>query len=320
MNNHIKINSEYRWLVTGVSGFIGSHLAQSLLLLGQKVLGLDDLSAGKIENMNNFINDPNFTFIKGDIRDKAICINLCEGVDYILHHAAIGSVTQSIENPHLADQVNNGGFINILMAAYKQGIKRVVYASSSAIYGEKGNGRRHENELLEPLSPYAASKCANEHYARSLSNTHNISTVGLRYFNIYGARQDPNGAYAAVIPKWINAMLASDDIEIFGDGETVRDFCYIDDVVQANILAALSDSEGIYNIASGKTSTLNELFLNLKQLTGYSKTPIYKDFRAADIKISCADISKAKNNLGFTPSIKFKYGLKDTVNWYKEQL
>ncbi len=320
MDKYTEISGEFYWLVTGVAGFIGSHLAQELLLFGQKVVGLDNLSSGKISNIDHIKDNPNFTFIEGDIRDSKICEKACKGVDYILHHAAIGSVKKSIEDPVLVDQVNNGGFINILLAAHKQGVERVVYASSSAIYGEKGDGLRHESELPEPLSPYAVSKCANEHYARALSNTHDIETVGLRYFNIYGSRQDPNGAYAAVIPKWINSMLKCEAIEIFGDGKTMRDFCYVADVVKANILAATSDickgDSPVYNIASGQSTTLNELFSSIKEAVNYKGDATYKDFRAADIRVSCADISKAQTELGFKPSVTFKDGLAGAVRWY----
>ena len=309
------------WLVTGVAGFIGSHLAESLLSQGQKVIGLDNLSSGKIGNIAHIKSNHNFSFIEGDIRDYKTCADASKGADYILHHAAIGSVMKSIEDPVLVDQVNNGGFINIMLAASNSGVKCVVYASSSAIYGEKGGGKRHESEMLQPLSPYAASKCANEHYAAALSNSFGVNAVGLRYFNIYGARQDPNGAYAAVIPKWINAMLVGENIEIFGDGESVRDFCYIGDVVQANILAATGSHKlggnAVYNIASGQKTTINELFLYLKKSTGYELNAAYKDFRISDIRISCADISKAQKDLGFKPSVTFQDGLADTVRWYK---
>ncbi len=321
MDEYTEIQGQFCWLVTGVAGFIGSHLAQGLLSAGQKIVGLDNLSSGKLSNITHIKDNPNFTFIEGDIRDQETCVKACKGVDYILHHAAIGSVAKSIEDPVLVDQVNNGGFINILLAAHKHNVKRVVYASSSAIYGEKGGGLRHEGELPEPLSPYAVSKCANEHYARALSNTHNVEAVGLRYFNIYGSRQDPNGAYAAVIPKWINSMLNDEAIEIFGDGKTMRDFCYVADVVRANILAATSDlckgDSPVYNIASGKSTDLNQLFSVIKDITGYKGNAAYKDFRVADIRVSCADISKAREELGFKPLTSFRDGILQTVRWYE---
>lgn len=330
MTNYTKFHEKLfqtknSWLITGVAGFIGSHLANELLLTKQKVIGLDNLSSGKMQNISSFIDHPNFTFIEGDIRDFELCVSACENIDYILHHAAIGSIKKSIENPVLIDQVNNGGFINILLAAHQQNIKKIIYASSSAIYGDKDESiQRHEHELLAPMSPYAASKCANEHYAQSLTITHNLKTVGLRYFNIYGPRQDPDGEYAAVIPKWINTMLRGKELSVFGDGSTTRDFCHIKDVVQANILAALNDeakqSHQFYNIAMGQGTTLNELFAILKEHIAYDCSVNHLPFRNGDIKISCADISYAKNNLGFAPSVLLNEGLRQTVEWYRLQL
>ena len=321
IQSHLKENTS-TWLVTGVAGFIGSHLAESLLSYNQTVIGLDNLSSGKQENLETFKDHPNFTFIEGDIRNFETCLKTTKAVDYVLHHAAIGSVTKSVEDPILVDQVNNGGCINILFASAQNQVRHVVYASSSAIYGDAGgNCTRQENDLPNPLSPYAAGKCANEYYAQALSNTHNIHTTGLRYFNIYGPRQDPNGAYAAVIPKWINQMLVGETIEIYGDGETVRDFCFIEDVVHANILAAITGKakHAIYNIAAGEGTTLNDLFSDLKDGTAYNQKANYKDFRPADIKISRADISQIEKDLGFTPKTNLQDGLKMTIAFYKDQ-
>ncbi|PJB69201.1 MAG: LPS biosynthesis protein WbpP [Alphaproteobacteria bacterium CG_4_9_14_3_um_filter_47_13] len=308
------------WLVTGVAGFIGSHLAESLLDLGQVVRGLDDLSSGHLKNIGSFAAHKNFTFIKGDICDEVLCREACAGIHYVLHHAAIGSVVKSLENPALVDRVNNGGFLNILVAAREAGVRRVVYASSSAVYGEGSLAARHEGERPQPLSPYAVTKCANELYATVTAQTCKLETAGLRYFNIYGARQDPEGAYAAVIPKWIGAMTRGEPIEIYGDGETIRDFCFIGDVAQANIRAALSvqnTENPVYNIAGGVAVTLNDLFAQLKTLTGYDADPVYKDFRAADIRVSRADISKARQELGFAPAVALEAGLRRTVEWYR---
>lgn len=330
MSKYIEIHNKLSqaqntWLITGVAGFIGSHLAKELLSAKQKVIGLDNFSFGKRRNIASFVDNPDFTLIEGDIRDQGQCLRACKNVDYILHHAAIASVTKSIEEPILADQVNNGGFINILMAAHQQNVKKIIYASSSAIYGDKDERiKRHEGELLAPMSPYAASKCANEHYAQSLAITHNLKTIGLRYFNIYGPCQDLDGAYAAVIPKWINAMLRGQDLTIYGDGSTTRDFCYIDDVVQANILAALNEDERydnqFYNVAAGQGTTLNELFTMLKEHIDYNLQMTKKPFRKGDIKISRADITKAQDNLQFTPLVSLNEGLEQTVEWYRRQL
>lgn len=310
------------WLVTGVAGFIGSHLAESLLALGQDVRGLDDFSSGRWENLNSFAAHSSFSMIEGDIRDTETCRAACAGVDYVLHHAAIGSVVKSLEEPALVDAVNNGGFLNILTAAHEAKVKRVVYASSSAVYGQAGSEPRREDEAFSPLSPYAVTKCANELYAGVMAQIHGLSAAGLRYFNIYGARQDPAGAYAAVIPKWTGQMLAGEPIEIYGDGSTVRDFCFIGDVVQANILAALREQEtahDVYNIAAGEGVRLDALFSHLKALTGYKDAPVSKDFRAADIRVSCADIAKARDMLGFVPTIPLAQGLGLTVDWYKKE-
>ncbi len=304
------------WLVTGGAGFIGSHIAKTLLAHHQNVRVLDDLSSGFEKNLKAAQNLQNLIFIKGDIRKHEDCAKAAHGADIILHQAAIGSVQKSIEDPVFVDSVNNGGFANILDAANAEGIEKVVYASSSAVYGDKDENKlRSETDILNPVSPYAETKCANERAAQD-SNTPN---TGLRYFNIYGPNQDPNGAYAAVIPKWIHAMIENEDITIFGDGETVRDFCYIDDVVLANITAALTTTDPIINVATGHKTSLNDLFKELKAITGYSKTPLYKDFRAADIKISLADTTRMKENFDFNGLTPISEGLQKTVQWFKGQ-
>lgn len=315
------MNNEYkRWLVTGAAGFIGSHLACYLVDFGHHVVGLDDLSSGHIKNLESIKDSPNFSLIEGDIRHHDICMNACDGVDYVLHHAAIGSVQKSIEAPKFVDDVNNGGFINILLAAKQNDVRRVVYASSSAVYGhEKEEVERIEAERFDSLSPYASSKCANELYAKSLGETHGIETIGLRYFNIYGPRQDPNGAYAAVIPKWIGAMLRQEPIEVYGDGEAVRDFCAVADVVRANMAAVNAERDGgVYNIATGTGTSLNDLFRHLKKITNYKYDPVYKKPRLGDIKRSRANIDQAKKELGFCADTALEDGLRDAVTWYKE--
>ncbi len=306
-----------KWLVTGVAGFIGSHLAETLLARGQNVIGLDDLSSGTTDNLKVLAKNPDFKFHQGDIRDNALCMTISQGVNYILHHAAIGSVQKSIEDPALVNDVNNTGFINILNAARKNGVLRVVYASSSAVYGDSAEGKpRQECEMPSPLSPYAASKCANESNAAAFASVYGVQAVGLRYFNIFGTRQDPQGAYAAVIPKWISAMRNDEEIVIFGDGKTMRDFCAISDVASANLAAAqntMQKPSEIYNIGSGAAVSLNELFDILKDITKYKRSAIYKDFRAGDIRVSCADITKAKSGLGYNPSTSLHDNLKQMI-------
>lgn len=316
-------NETHTWLVTGVAGFIGSHLARHLIADGHTIVGLDSFCIGHKKNLQKIEQSSRFTLIEGDIRHMETCVEASNGADYILHHAAIGSVQKSLENPSYVDSVNNSGFINILNAAKHNSVKRVVYASSSAVYGnEKHLEKRAETETMSPLSPYAASKCANELYAETYSATLGVESIGLRYFNIFGPNQDPNGAYAAVIPKWIDAMLKDQDILIFGDGQNIRDFCFVGDVVQANINAAKCSypKEGsVFNIATGNSISLNELFDMLKSITGYSKSAIYKPPRAGDIVRSKANIQKAVSELNFQAKVKIKQGLQETVEWYKAQ-
>ncbi len=310
-----------RWLVTGAAGFIGSNIVEELLNLGQSVTGLDDFSSGYKGNLEEAAKGKKgFTFIEGDIRDPETCQKACREIDYVLHHAAIGSVPKSLEKPALTDRVNVGGFVNMIEAAAKNNVKRFVYASSSSVYGEGSENPQREDDKISPLSPYAAGKYANEMYAATLGRHFGIETFGLRYFNIFGPRQDPLGAYAAVIPKWISALQEGKQVEIFGDGETVRDFCYVGDAVQACILAACNDLESnVFNIAGGKGITLNNLFDHLVELTNSSrKKPIYKDFRPCDIRVSLADISKAKSMLAFAPETVLVDGLKNTVNSFKD--
>lgn len=310
-----------RWLVTGAAGFIGSHIAERLLSLGQKVVVLDDFSTGHERNLP--ARHENLLIIRGDIRDASLCRKACAEVDIVLHHAAIGSVAKSISDPVFVDSVNVGGTITVLMAAIEAGVKRFVFASSSAVYGDSGREICAEDQELLPKSPYAVTKRACEYYASILGKHHGLCTTGLRYFNVYGPRQDPNGAYAAVIPRWIDSMLTSDRaIEIYGDGKTVRDFCFIQDVVNANIQAALADADIVngqaYNIASGSATTLNDLYKILSDATGREYvSPVYQEFRAGDIKVSCASIAKAEQDFGYMPVSPLSDGLKRTLDWYK---
>jgi len=318
------------WLVTGAAGFIGSNLVEELLSLGQTVVGLDDFSTGSEVNLGEVLGKTGgstgtFRFIEGDIRDPAACRAASAGVDYVLHHAALASVPESIADPITSCQVNVDGFLNVLSAARDAGARRVVYASSSAVYGNTTNVPQVESVVGEVLSPYAASKAANELYATAFEQSYGITTVGLRYFNVFGKRQDPNGAYAAVIPRWIANLLEQVPCEIFGDGETTRDFLYVADVVQANILAATADAgiaKGVFNVACGKETSLNELFemirgaLSRFQPSIAASKATHSPARLGDIRRSLADISRTRQVLGFAPRYRPADGLREALEWY----
>jgi UDP-N-acetylglucosamine 4-epimerase len=328
------INTPKLWLITGVAGFIGSNLLETLLLLNQKIVGLDNFSTGHQHNLDevkSVVSDEqwrNFSFIKGDIRNLEDCQHAVRGVDYILHQAALGSVPRSIADPILTNSVNVTGFLNMLTAAKNEKIKTFVYAASSSTYGDHPALPKVEDTIGRPLSPYAVTKYVNELYADVFNRTYGLNTVGLRYFNVFGKRQDPNGAYAAVIPKWIAAMYVNDDVKINGDGETSRDFCFVENAVQANILAATSMDKAknqIYNVALGDRTTLNILFDCLKKslknnLVEYSKDPVYQEFRAGDVRHSQACITKAKELLGYEPAYKINAGIEKAMAWYVEHL
>lgn len=320
------LSKQYTWLITGVAGFIGSNLLESLLSLNQKVVGLDDFSIGSWDNLDEVHNmlprqfETNFKLITGSICSEDVCVRAVSGVDFILHHAAIASVPLSIQYPEITHKVNTTGFINILIAAQAAKVQKVVYASSSAVYGHSNRLKKNETDVLEPVSPYAISKYINELYARSFNHFYDLDTIGLRYFNIFGPRQNSNGAYAPVIPLWIEAMLSGGNICIYGDGNQTRDFCYVEDVVQANILAALSihEKNNIYNIGMGQEVTLNQLAILLKKLYNLLDLEIiHKDSRVGDIKISSADITSAKNTLQFMPSTSLETGLIQTIEYFK---
>ena len=325
------IDNPRTWLVTGVAGFIGSNLLQELLTLGQNVVGLDNFSTGHQANLDDVLASPagalgKFKFIRGDIRDLSTCKKAMKGVDLVLHEAALGSVPRSIDDPITSNSVNVDGYLNILLAAHEAGVKRVVYASTCAIYGDALSQPLCEEASGNLLSPYAATKFANEVYASVFQRTHGLSLVGLRYFNIFGPRQDPNGAYAAVIPKWIATLLSGGSCEILGDGETSRDFCYVANVAQANILAATSSRSighaPVYNVACGKETTLNELFRMIRLgLVGFqpaisASQPMYGPFREGDIRRSSADISKIQQQLDYEPTHSIAQGLGQTLEWY----
>jgi UDP-N-acetylglucosamine/UDP-N-acetylgalactosamine 4-epimerase len=324
------------WLVTGVAGFIGSNLLETLLNLGQRVIGLDNFSTGHRDNLDQVRDavDPKawkrFRFIKGDIRSAATCHRVCRGVDVVLHQAALGSVPRSIDDPLATHENNVTGFLQMLVAARDAGVKRFVYAASSAAYGDHAALPRVEANVGRPLSPYAASKFMDELYAHAFARCYSTSAIGLRYFNVFGPRQDPDGAYAAVIPRWIAAMLRRDKVYIYGDGETSRDFCFIDNVVQANLLAATTTSDEaqneVYNVAVGEQTSLNQLFAILQGLCsshvpGHVATPaIHVDFRPGDVRFSRADISKAERLLGYRPTCRVQEGLTRAFDWYVRKL
>jgi UDP-N-acetylglucosamine 4-epimerase len=325
-----------RWLVTGGAGFIGSHLVENLLKLGQDVVALDNFSTGKAENLEQIRRHvgaeswSRLRFIEGDIRYRTTCDHACKDVNIVLHQAALGSVVRSIENPSETDSTNIGGFLNMMLAARDAKVGRFVYAASSATYGDSPRLPKIESEIGRPLSPYALTKYVNELYADVFGRCYGTEAIGLRYFNVFGPRQDPDGAYAAVIPKWIAALLRNERVEINGDGTTSRDFCFVDNVVQANLLAATVDDpqavNQVYNVACGEKTSLNQLFATLRQqLATYNpaildSSPVYCDFRAGDVKFSLADISKARNLLGYAPAWNVQHGLGNALDWYVKAL
>jgi UDP-N-acetylglucosamine/UDP-N-acetylgalactosamine 4-epimerase len=324
------------WLVTGCAGFIGSNLLETLLGVGQKVVGLDNFATGFQHNLD-MVRDAvgeaawaNFRFIEGDIRSLEDCRAACEGVDVVLHQAALGSVPRSIDDPITSHDVNVTGFINMLVAARDAKVKRFVYAASSAAYGDWPGLPKVEEQIGRPLSPYGAGKYMNELYADVFGRCYGLETMGLRYFNVFGPRQDPDGAYAAVIPKWVAAMLRDETVYINGDGETARDFCYIENVVQANLLAGTvgtPEAVGqVYNVAVGDSTTLNELFDHLATLLaahvpGFRKPqPVYRDFRPGDVRFSRADIAKIERLLGYRATHRVGEGLARAIDWYVARL
>lgn len=321
-----------RWVVTGGAGFIGSHLVQALLENGQQVVVLDDFSTGRRENLQlvrSAVSDADserMRVIEGDIRDAATCVRAFQSCDVVLHEAALGSVPRSIENPLATHEVNASGFLNVLQAARATGIRRVVYASSSSVYGDQADLPKVESRIGRQLSPYAASKYCDEVYAHAYANCYELELVGLRYFNVFGPRQDPNGPYAAVMPRWFSALLHGTEVAIYGDGETSRDFCYVANVVQANLLAAVTtrpEALGqVYNVALGNRTTLNELFGMIRDQVAVIRRdadnvrPVHRQFRPGDIRHSLADISKARDLLGYRPTHTIAEGLAAAAAWY----
>ena len=312
--------SPKKWLVTGVAGFIGSNLLETLLGLGQTVVGLDNFSTGHQHNLDaveKIVGKDNwsrFTFIKGDIRDYETCVSAVKNIDYVLHQAALGSVPRSIADPINTNASNITGFLNMLNAAKEEAVTSFIYAASSSTYGDHPDLPKVEEKIGNPLSPYAVTKLVNELYADVFYRTYGFKSVGLRYFNVFGPRQDPEGAYDAVIPKWVSAVKSGNTVYINGDGETSRDFCYIDNVVQINILAATCETLGkneVYNVAVGGQTSLNQLIELIKEnLRQNSFTDIvYRDFRTGDVRHSKASIEKAKSQLGYDPQYDMRSGL-----------
>ncbi len=311
------------FLVTGGAGFIGSNLCEAILKLGYRVRCLDDLSTGKQKNVDLFINDPNYTFIKGDIKDLETCMKACEGVDYVLNQAAWGSVPRSIEMPLFYCANNITGTLNMLEAARKNGVKKFVYASSSSVYGDEPNLPKKEGREGNLLSPYAVSKRADEEWAKQYTRHYGLDTYGLRYFNVFGRRQDSDGAYAAVIPKFIKQLMNGERPTINGDGKQSRDFTYIENVIEANLKACLAPTTAAgeaYNIAFGGREYLIDIYNSLAESLGVNIQPIYGPDRAGDIKHSNADISKARVALGYNPDWSFALGIKEAIDWYKNNL
>jgi UDP-N-acetylglucosamine/UDP-N-acetylgalactosamine 4-epimerase len=317
-----------RWLITGVAGFIGSNLLEKLLLLNQKVIGLDNFSTGNnknlldVESIVTHDQWSNFQFIEGDISHPEVCVLACKDIDYVLHQAALGSVPRSLADPLSTNKSNISGFLNMLVAARDAKVLNFVYAASSSTYGDHPGLPKQEDIIGKPLSPYAVTKYVNELYASVFYSSYGLNTIGLRYFNVFGRRQDPAGSYAAVIPKWVDAFIGGETVVINGDGSTSRDFCYIDNVIQANILAATTDNQlalnEVFNIAVGDRTSLLELTELIKNSlpVNSSSEILFHDFRKGDVEHSQADISKAKKLLGYNPIFNVEAGIMETIEWY----
>jgi UDP-N-acetylglucosamine 4-epimerase len=329
------LRHQHRWLVTGAAGFIGSNLVEALLRLNQRVVGLDNFATGHRRNLDQvraLVGDQawaSFSFIEGDIRSPEDCRRACADAEFVLHQAALGSVPRSIADPQLTNDTNISGFLNMLVAARDAGARRFVYAASSSTYGDHPALPKVEHQIGRPLSPYAVTKYVNELYADVFARTYGTESVGLRYFNVFGPRQDPQGAYAAVIPQWVAALIRNEPLRINGDGETSRDFCYIANVVQANLLAALAEGEAvnqIYNVAVGDRTTLNGLYGMMKGLLSgrfahvAAHAPEYVDFRRGDVRHSQADISKAASLLGYVPTHRITDGMQEAMDWYVQDI
>lgn len=320
---HLKFPEGSKFLVTGGAGFIGSNLCETILGMGYKVRCLDDLSTGKQSNVDMFLDNPNYEFIKGDIKDLDTCLKACDGVDYVLNQAAWGSVPRSIEMPLFYCKNNIDGTLNMLEAARQKGVKKFVYASSSSVYGDEPNLPKREGREGNLLSPYALTKRCDEEWAKLYTKLYGLDTYGMRYFNVFGRRQDPNGAYAAVIPKFIKQLLADEQPTINGDGKQSRDFTYIENVIEANLKACLASHDAAgraYNIAYGGREYLIDIYYTLTKALNKDIEPNFGPDRKGDIKHSNADISAAKEMLGYDPEYNFAKGLNEAIAWYKENL
>ena len=319
----VKLPEKSTILVTGGAGFIGSNICEALLNMGHTVRCLDDLSTGKQANVDIFLDNPNYTFIKGDIRDLDTCLKATEGVDYVSNQAAWGSVPRSIKYPLLYEEINIKGTLNMMEASLKNGVKRFVYASSSSVYGDEPNLPKREDRIGNVLSPYALTKKVCEEYGRLYNNLYGLETVGFRYFNVFGRRQDPDGAYAAVIPKFVKSLINNEAPTINGDGKQSRDFTYVDNVIEANLKGMIAPKEACgeaYNIAYGGQEYLIDLYNEICKLLGKDIKPNYGPDRPGDIKHSNADISKARKLLGYDPEYSFADGIKLAIDWYKANL
>lgn len=320
---NIQFPENTTFLVTGAAGFIGSNLCEALLKKGCKVKALDDLSTGKQENIDLFLGNPNYTFIKGDIKDLDVCLKACEGVDYVLHQAAWGSVPRSLEMPLFYNKNNIEGTLNMLEAARQNGVKKFVYASSSSVYGDEPNLPKTEGREGNLLSPYALTKRCDEEWAKLYTKFYGLDTYGMRYFNVFGRRQDPDGAYAAVIPKFLKQLMHGETPTINGDGKQSRDFTYIENVIEANLKACLAPHEAAgeaFNIAYGGREFLIDIYYGLTKALGVNIEPNFGPDRKGDIKHSNADISKAKKLLGYDPDYSFEDGIQLAIDWYKANL
>lgn len=323
MEKSIVFPPNTKFLVTGGAGFIGSNIVEKILELNYKVRVLDNFSTGKKENIENFLQNSNFELIEGDIRDIEVCKKACQGIDYVLHQAAWGSVPRSIEMPLIYEEINIKGHLNMMEAARENRIKKFVYASSSSVYGDSPILPKKEGVEGKVLSPYALTKKVNEEYAKLYFNLYGLDTIGMRYFNVFGKKQNPDGFYAAVIPKFVKQLINNERPQINGDGETSRDFTYVDNVVEANLKACLANKSAsgeAFNIAYGGRETLNNLYRKLCQLLSKEIEPIYKEERKGDIKHSNADISKARELLKYEPKYSMDRGLELTIEWYKNNL
>ena len=328
--SYLNFNSEFNVLVTGGAGFIGSNLCEALIKNGNKVTCLDNFATGKKENINHLLNHSNFNLLEGDIRNLEDCKKACNNIDYVLHQAALGSVPRSINDPITSNDVNVSGFLNMLVVSRDTNVKRFIYAASSSTYGDSESLPKIENNIGKPLSPYAITKYVNELYADIFSKTYGLETIGLRYFNVFGRKQDPKGAYAAVIPKFVMQLIAHESPKVNGDGSFSRDFTYIDNVIQINILSMLTNKKDavntVYNVAYGERTTLNELINLLKDSLSIFDSKIasvkikYGPTRQGDVPHSLASIEKAKKLLNYNPQFNIKNGLKQAINWYWENL